>query len=57
MDMDTLQARLIRRANLFDDPRAYAAGVADALDAVARHLDDTSTDRTRDDAKQMAAHR
>lgn len=33
--LEILRRRLLRRAHLFDDPRAYAAGVNDAFEAVA----------------------
>lgn len=36
MDLEELERRLTRNAFLFDDPRTYRAGVADALDAVRR---------------------
>lgn len=38
MDLSELNRRLVANAFLFDDPRAYAAGVTDALDAVRRLL-------------------
>ncbi len=38
MDLSELNRRLVANAFLFDDPRAYAAGVSDALDAVRRLL-------------------
>ncbi len=38
MDLSELNRRLVANAFLFEDPRAYAAGVTDALDAVRRLL-------------------
>ncbi len=38
MDLSELNRRLVANAFLFDDPRAYAAGVSDAIDAVRRLL-------------------
>ncbi len=38
MDLSELNRRLVANAFLFEDPRAYAAGVTDALDAVGRLL-------------------
>ncbi len=38
MDLSELNRRLVANAILFEDPRAYAAGVTDALDAVHRLL-------------------
>lgn len=34
--LTALRARLVSGAALFEDPRAYAAGVCDALDAVTK---------------------
>lgn len=39
MNLSELNRRLVANAFLFDDPRAYAAGVSDALDAVRRLLE------------------
>lgn len=38
MDLSELNRRLVANAFLFEDPRAYAAGVTDAIDAVRRLL-------------------
>lgn len=39
MNLSELNRRLVANAFLFDDPRAYTAGVSDALDAVRRLLE------------------
>jgi hypothetical protein len=36
MEQGELYRRLVAKAYLFEDPAAYAAGVADALEAVSR---------------------
>lgn len=37
-DLEALEEELVRNASLFDDPKAYEAGVRDALTAVRRGL-------------------
>lgn len=34
IEVERLRRRLLRQAELFDEPEAYAAGVDDALDAL-----------------------
>jgi hypothetical protein len=40
MVVDDVLEQLLRQAYLFDDPRAYEAGVRDALAAVDEHVRD-----------------
>lgn len=39
LEVERLRRRLLRQAQLFDEPGTYAAGVDDAIDAVI-HLDE-----------------
>lgn len=45
-----LRRRLLDQAHLFDDPHAYAAGVADALEALA---DEEVRSETEPDPRRM----
>lgn len=44
--VDALKQQLLSQAYLFDDPRAYAAGIHDALDAVESFLEAAEEART-----------
>lgn len=46
----TIRRRLLDQAHLFDDPHAYAAGVADALEALA---DEEVRSETEPDPRRM----
>lgn len=44
IQVERLRRRLLRQAELFDDPETYAAGVEDAIEAVI-HLDEPEGER------------